>query len=77
MPKKLVIVVVALVTGAFLHEPSHQALACGGGKFGGGHGAGFAGNGFHGRALGGSFHGAVVSPWTPNRGGGFGGHPLL
>ena len=55
--KKLAIAVVALVAGALM-LPSHEALARGGGGFGGGHGGGFGGVGFHGRALGGGFHGS-------------------
>ena len=53
--KKMLTALLVLIAGALM-LPSHEALARGGGGFGGGHGGGSTG-GLHGGALGRGFHG--------------------
>jgi hypothetical protein len=69
--KKLAIAVVVPLAGALM-LPNHEALARGGGGFGGAHGGGFGGGGFHGGALGRGSHGGDLGGGG-NREGGFAG----
>ena len=71
MTKKLAIAAVALVTCALM-LPTHEALAHGGGGFGGGQGESFDGGGSHTPTLERGFHGSGFAVGG-NRGGGFGG----
>ena len=69
MRKASAIAMVALLAGGLIN-PSHEALARGGGIGGGSHGGGFGG-GSHGVGFGGGFHGGGFS--GEFRGGGLGG----